>query len=412
MRLADNPNPFCDGWFLAREETRPLFETWRECMVENPVRPCLDQPWLNEIIKDSGGYTPIPKRDHIFPWPGEREPLHVPQTAHIAGREDRVGVIKNMSRSVDPYRELCIAYGWEDEIKARGPFPEGYPIDIVCISAGIGDGLAAAHAAAALQAQNPLADVNICPLKRNQDFIRVFWPKVGPLRSHGLHYHLPPQPWWSADGKDGRNRITNWARACGVEDAKPAPPSIDAEALVWARGRIAHLPRPLALLSPVSYSGARRWVMGRWVRLARSLEDAGWGVLFVDAPDGLETKEWPFERVYNEGAQREAALYSLCDLAVGNDSGMAHLAASLSRPSLALCGPTAGKWVFGWYRTARWIQGRTRCTGCYFEKKRGWDEVRCNKQCRALASITTDAVFGACLSMVPQTERATAEAAS
>lgn len=115
--------------------------------------------------------------------------------------------------------------------------------------------------------------------------------------------------------------------------------------------------RPHVVIHPGAGSPAKCWPVERFVELARLIlrmrqaHNGGYGIVFVLGP--VEQDRWPAEKV--EGIRRGfPALVgpSLADLAgalkgaaafVGNDSGVAHLAAAVGTPTVALFGPSDPK---------------------------------------------------------------------
>jgi heptosyltransferase-2 len=119
----------------------------------------------------------------------------------------------------------------------------------------------------------------------------------------------------------------------------------------------------------------------------------------IDEPEGAKTLGMPFTRIYGQGAEREAAVIAQCQLLTGNDSGMAHLSASLEVPTLVLCGPTDGRKIFEWYKKAHWMDGPLPCAGCYFYGENGWSE-ECQHGCLSILQIGVEDVFRRCIEIL------------
>jgi heptosyltransferase-2 len=132
--------------------------------------------------------------------------------------------------------------------------------------------------------------------------------------------------------------------ALEVSDARKA----QALALLASRG--ADATRPLVALCPGSTnSRAKRWHADQYGALAdRLLEEAGASVILIGAREELGvTKEVlakmrrrPVVLTGETTLAETTALLSVADLLVTNDTGPAHLASALGRPTLVIFGPT------------------------------------------------------------------------
>ena len=121
-----------------------------------------------------------------------------------------------------------------------------------------------------------------------------------------------------------------------------------ARALLESRGVDAT--RPVVALCPGSTnSRAKRWHADRYAALAdRLIEEAGATALLIGAREELDvTKEVlskmrrrPVVLTGETSLAETTALLSVADLLVTNDTGPAHLASALGRPTLVIFGPT------------------------------------------------------------------------
>ena len=112
------------------------------------------------------------------------------------------------------------------------------------------------------------------------------------------------------------------------------------------RALLGDLPGMVALLPATRGLENKRYPMRHFVAVARGLAEEGITPVVVVGPgeEGLATRlatetraqvaptAWPLHEV--------AALLAACDAAVGNDSGLTHLAAVVGCPTVALFGPT------------------------------------------------------------------------
>jgi heptosyltransferase-3 len=117
----------------------------------------------------------------------------------------------------------------------------------------------------------------------------------------------------------------------------------------WLSGQGWRAEEPLVALHPGAGSESKRWPLDRFIDLARYFTQAEKKrLLIIEGPaeSGLAEQ---IRRELPEGQQIIAKSLSLdilaailarCQLFVGNDSGIAHLAAALGIPSVVLFGPT------------------------------------------------------------------------
>jgi len=107
-----------------------------------------------------------------------------------------------------------------------------------------------------------------------------------------------------------------------------------------ALARTCDLPDGFLAVHPGSGSPAKNWPAERFAEVARRLCD-GRSWLLVLGPAEAETAEWPGAVVAREWPLRLlGATLSRAGLFLGNDSGVAHLAAASGAPTLTLFGPT------------------------------------------------------------------------
>lgn len=112
--------------------------------------------------------------------------------------------------------------------------------------------------------------------------------------------------------------------------------------------------RRLVAIAPGAKWRAKRWPERYYAGLADVMAADGYGVLVLGS-----LEESPLlERIVSPVAEPDAvlavpgglrelaALFSLCDAAVCNDSGLMHLAAAVGTPSVGLFGPTAPHFGF------------------------------------------------------------------
>lgn len=143
-------------------------------------------------------------------------------------------------------------------------------------------------------------------------------------------------------------------RSLSIPEAQ-SPPTLSAHPAHVRRMRAAiattHPPAErLVILAPgAAYGPAKQWPLPYWVELVRQLKQRKLGVLFVGAASetGLCRQiaaqagtPSSAEFVGRTSIGELAALLSLADAFVGNDSGTSHLAAALGTPTVAIFGST------------------------------------------------------------------------
>lgn len=108
--------------------------------------------------------------------------------------------------------------------------------------------------------------------------------------------------------------------------------------------------RALVALCPGSInSRAKRWPAERYAALAdRLIDDFGADVLLIGSPAETEVSREVVGKMHNQphvltgqtDLAQLVAVLSLVDLLITNDTGPAHIASALSRPTLVIFGPT------------------------------------------------------------------------
>jgi hypothetical protein len=78
---------------------------------------------------------------------------------------------------------------------------------------------------------------------------------------------------------------------------------------------------------------------------------------------------------------------------VSGDSGMAHVAGILGRPTVVLCSVTDGSRIVNPYPSTLWLRGRLGCHACYWNSP--YRDADCLPRCPSLAAIEPDQVAAA-----------------
>jgi ADP-heptose:LPS heptosyltransferase len=165
--------------------------------------------------------------------------------------------------------------------------------------------------------------------------------------------------------------------------------------------------RPVVALIPATNMRIKRWPTAQWVRLARDLADVGVVPLLLLPPRGA-----PLDHalgmlpcpplVAQVPLDRAAALLARCDLAVGVDTGLLHIAAAVGTRYVGLFGPTNPDVTGPYDRTlgtalvAPFAKTRA-CHGCWRQFKYIDDTCRTLPGSSCLAALPAEPVLAACL---------------
>jgi heptosyltransferase-2 len=144
------------------------------------------------------------------------------------------------------------------------------------------------------------------------------------------------------------------------------------------------------------YGPAKRWEAERFAALARSLAADGFRVLVCGAPAERDLCAGVAARA-GAGALSiagetslplQAGLCAIAALAVCNDSGLAHLAAAVGAPTVAIFGSTSSAWTAPIGPRVRVVQRAPVCSPCF--------QRTCRVGYRCLAAIAVADVERAC----------------
>lgn len=166
-----------------------------------------------------------------------------------------------------------------------------------------------------------------------------------------------------------------------------------ARELLSAHG--ANATRPLVALCPGSTnSRAKRWPAENFAALADQLiEEAGADVALVGAPDELGVSQAVYAAMRHQPLMltgqtdlaQAVAVLSIADALVTNDTGPAHIAAALERPTLVIFGPTDPRTTRPFSRAAEIIRRPPDCAPCMLRD--------CPIDHRCMTAITPQEVF-------------------
>ncbi len=183
-----------------------------------------------------------------------------------------------------------------------------------------------------------------------------------------------------------KGRHNYYAEPCGVEPVLPKVRPISQAAIDFAKpfaGRVC--------LCPWSAYRDRQWSLAHWRDLETKLTEAGYPCLILD---DQEPRNNPFTSPKLIGAKAEhvAAVMSVSPCIVGIDSGLAHVAGALRRPTIVIAGQIQPEKVFGIYPTVRGLTGGFACDGCHWRGE-ARKQNGCQSFCFSMASVSPSRVL-------------------
>ena len=140
-------------------------------------------------------------------------------------------------------------------------------------------------------------------------------------------------------------------------------------------------------------SRAKRWPAESYATLADRLIETSRQVLIIGSPDELDVTREVTNRMQHRpvvltgktSLDQIAAVLSLADLVVTNDTGPAHMAAALGRPTLVIFGPTNPLTTRPFSPEAEILRHPPDCAPCMLRD--------CPIDHRCMTAITVDEVF-------------------
>jgi heptosyltransferase-2 len=173
-----------------------------------------------------------------------------------------------------------------------------------------------------------------------------------------------------------------------------------ARELLKAHG--ASISGPLIALCPGSTnSRAKRWPSERYAALAdRFVDEMGARVVLIGSPEEVEVSRAISEQMRRQpvmltgrtNLSEAVAVLSISDLLITNDTGPAHIAAALLRPTLVIFGPTDPTTTRPFSQSAQIIRRPPECAPCMLRD--------CPIDHRCMTAITHDEVFSRACEMM------------
>lgn len=175
-----------------------------------------------------------------------------------------------------------------------------------------------------------------------------------------LHNHLAPTSslLW---GRDKTHSVEQQLALLGwtgvpVTDRPPTRLAVTDQALATISARLAaaglEVKSPLAVIHPAAAFDTKQWSTERFARVAETMSSRGFAVVAITAPTEAhvaaqlkENTTTPILHFTDLSLPEVTALLSNAHLFIGNDSGIAHMAAAVGAPSVV---------IFGSSNTAHW----------------------------------------------------------
>jgi heptosyltransferase-2 len=166
----------------------------------------------------------------------------------------------------------------------------------------------------------------------------------------------------------------------------------EAEKLLHAYG--VHEGEPVVILCPGSInSRAKRWPAEAYASLGDRLIESKRQVVLIGSPNEVDVsnavtsrmQQRPIVLTGKTSVDQVTALLSLVDLVVTNDTGPAHIAAALGRPTLVIFGPTNPLTTRPFAPQAEILRHPPDCAPCMLRD--------CPIDHRCMTAITVDEVF-------------------
>ncbi len=241
-------------------------------------------------------------------------------------------------------------------------------------------------------------------------------------RYASLHNHLAP-PADEVLGKANTHSVENnlalaaWT-GVPVHDAIPLRLNVteDAAARVAHRLRQAGLngSQPLALVHPSAAFDSKQWATANFARAAEHLHQQGFAIVAIAAPGEAavtmqlcEHARIPVAAFADLSLPEVVALATRASIFLGNDSGIAHIAAAVETPSVIVFGSShAGRWRPWTSAPFEIVREEMACQPCAGYTCREFPEAQCIRRVpvervaaaldRVTARSRTSLVAGAC----------------
>ena len=153
---------------------------------------------------------------------------------------------------------------------------------------------------------------------------------------------------------------------------------------------------PRILVHPGSGSPLKNWPMKHFRELTRRLADSGFEIYWRIGPADESISSISSPNIFRGGSLVKFLRWMKgCVLFVGNDSGLAHCAASMGIPCVVVFGPSDPLVWRPWGHRTVCVCSDVICGPCHHTRPTGSSRANCNGEC--LSSISVDRVHTACM---------------
>jgi ADP-heptose:LPS heptosyltransferase len=198
--------------------------------------------------------------------------------------------------------------------------------------------------------------------------------------------------------------VDELSAALGVAPTDRQPHvSVPDELSDWANERVASLGTtgPIIAFHAGPTWGVKVWPRAAWDELS-SLCRTRLGATVVQFGDTRVIPELGLQDMRIRGAAdwvgqlsiaQTTACLAKCDLLVGIDSGLIHVAGAVGTPCVGVFGPTSGKRLMPPATPSDFVQAEVACSGCHHRRPVAHRFISCDYNVACMAGISAEAVF-------------------
>lgn len=232
-------------------------------------------------------------------------------------------------------------------------------------------------------------------------------PQVGEIHRHEVFYYL--ELLRRAGWLDGRDSLTSPAKPDALSPIRlkvNATAAEKAESLLLHAGVRANALR-IALAPGAAYGSAKCWPTDRYAALASRLaSEFTADVIIFGSPGEREVAERIASQMRNRPVMLAGktpigdlpALFSRCQLFIGNDSGAMHVAAAVALPVVGIFGPTDPFGTRPATPQFSLVQEKVSCSPCFLR--------HCPVDHRCMQRVSVDQAYEAAQAWVAQISKA------
>lgn len=301
-------------------------------------------------------------------WHGDltiERPVNTEATEWLAKNEPRL-------------KRNCVAC--QERNKRRTPPPDM----VVLTDHGMGD--------VVLNCWYPQARQNV-PAK-SVDVVRLFGARMTDEPGEDLG------PSWRLEMLAREPRIDFRARWFGVTEIRRPSVHLDPEAVAWAK-TLREPGHPLVVfVSQSLHNREREWPVEHWIELGENLSQWGASIIMDLGIPSPVLQAGPWRTFIRQPIPRLAAMLAEADLVVSIDTGPAHMAGTMDRPTLVLFGPMLEN-SYEHMGSAQTIRSSRPCGGCNYLTTWG---TQCHRECAAMRDLTPEAVAARAVRMLTPTD--------